>query len=332
MPGGWLIGLGQGVSKAGDIYNDAKKQAIDRMFRERTLAMQQQALEDQIRGGEFKDAMSVVGSLPEGTPVEENQFGPGGAPAVRAFSKIAMTPNPERVLGAKSLPMSTGAPTLDPNAAPSDAPVVAGQSLNTPIQQRVSVPTMDSRLRSQELRIMSNNQINLRNDATRNRIADQNNATRQQIASAKMALASQMANTTDLYRQQLLRQGWKRLDDLDKQIANQATFQNAQMNNMDTDNARADAIFEAGGAGAGQNPFMQQMMQIYAESQGIAPPAGGAPGAPGAAPGAPAQKPRVAPKHGSVRDKPGSVHVDPAVAPEATPGTYEWYKAHQGQK
>lgn len=322
MPGGWMIGLGQGIANAGDAFAKAKQEAIDRMLRERSLDMQQRQLEEQIRGGEFNDAYKMMTVLPGGTPVDENAFGPGGTAAVRALSRVQMAPDQSApTLGAKSLPMTTAAPTLDapdPTKIQAPAPVVGSQDLSPKIQQRVSIPTEDARYRAAMMA-----------DYTRNRIADQNVAARLQIANAKNQLAQAIMQNTDAYRAQLLKQGWQRLDQMEQAIQQTGTYQNAQMNNMDYDNQLGAYLAQYGhpsNASSGDDPFKMAIAKILSDSMtpGGATP-GGAAGVPvpGVTP-APPKPPRPnPPQPAPVRGHSG-VKVDPAVAPDQTPGASDY--------
>lgn len=285
MAGGFLMGLGRGVESAGDAYAKAKQAAIDRMFREQQLAMQQQQIDATLENQAFDREYKVRSQLPAGSDLAG--FGdPRFASIFSPLEKRGTRPDP--TLPAKTLPMPVtlppttgegewqGSPAMPVQQTEATMPV---QDLTPKIDTRTSVPFEDTRARTA-----------MATEAGRQARHAASIATRERIQAMKDQVQREILASTDANRRQVLAQGWQRINQMQQAYELRAQQVGADIANMEYDNLLNAYIAEHGRpstGGGGMDPFQQAFIQSILGQGG----AGAAP----AVPTQPAAPPRPAP-------------------------------------
>lgn len=323
MAGGFLLGLGRGIESAGDAYAKAKQAAIDRMFREQQLAMQQQQLDANIANQQFQQTRDIFSQLPGGTDVSGLDIPKGGLPVFEAFSKKGTRPDP--TLPAKTLPMPVtlppttgegewqGSPAMPVQQTEATMPV---QDLTPKIDTRTSVPFEDTRARTAMFTEQGRRD---RHAATL--------AMRERIQGMKDAVAREGIATTDAQRRAALSQGWARIDALQKNYELRLREVDADIANMEYDNLLRAWEVEHGrpAAGANMNDPVATLRAMEAFRTGT--PIGAVPGV---APGAAETEKTSRPSAPQPSSRPGA--GGPGAAAQTTSPAHQEYLRRRAQR
>lgn len=227
MAGGALMGLGRGIESAGDAYARAKQAAIDRMFREQQLAMQQQQLDATLENQAFDREYKVRSQLPAGSDLAG--FGdPRFASIFSPLEKRGTRPDP--TLPAKTLPMPVtlppttgegewqGSPAMPVQQTEATMPV---QDLTPKIDTRTSVPFEDTRARTAMYTEEGRRQRAAANQQTRMLIQGMRDQVQREILAAR--------ERHDLESEKI---GWARLNQMEAALKSLDEYRDASVLHM----------------------------------------------------------------------------------------------------
>jgi hypothetical protein len=318
MLSGALQGLGGGIQQAGQTYNLAKQQAIERMFREQQMALAQDAARRAQEQMEFEQTYKTLAQLPAGSPIEEALYPEGGRGLLQQFSRPvapdAVDPT-SPLKGARSLavPVSqapdTGADGLHPVQA-SEGGTIASQNLSptnatTGRQGRVSIPFEDARARTAML-----------NQQAANSRAMMRMQTQMQIAQMKNALTAQIATARDETTRKGLEIRLRQVEAYEQSINNTNAYRGGMLDHYAYQDeldawAAGEQVgrFRPGSADSEMDPMMRLRMMIegFKQMEGGTPAPTAAPAAP-KAPTGPKTPPPTPPRRGATAPAGGDAY------------------------